>query len=104
VGWLHEGLHALALRLVGRRALSRGIAHIDIPADLPRRQFVFVAGLPACVFGTVWGGAMLALLHADDWLTRLGALALAALSFFAVLGTIGDIQLIVLRLWDRGDS
>jgi hypothetical protein len=97
----HEALHVLALRLIGRRPVAVGRQHVDIPDDLTTRQYVFVAGLPALVFGALTLAGVLALLNAGS----LVALALAWLVImaggFGAAGTVGDIQLIVLRLMDE---
>lgn len=98
LGWLHEGLHALALRLIGRRALGSGTAHIDIPADLTTAQFIFVAGLPALVFLVGMAAALLVVIHAPPLAAKLGGLIAAALFAFAASGALGDVQLILVRL------
>ena len=98
-GWPHEGLHALALLLIGRRALRVTQSHVDIPSDLSDGQYLFVAGLPALVF---WGGAALGLIGLFNAAT-LGqaAPALVAIFVFGLGGvsTLGDLHLIVLRLF-----
>jgi hypothetical protein len=97
-GWPHEGLHALALLLIGRRALHLTQTRVDLPPDLSDGQYVFVAGLPALVF---WGGAalaMLGLLRAATW--GQAGLAFAVLFVMGIGGvsTLGDIYLILNRL------
>ena len=97
-GWPHESLHALALLLIGRRALRITRTHVDLPPDLSDGQYLFVAGLPALVF---WGGAALGLLGLFD-ATTLGQAALALAAIFVLglggVSTLGDLHLIVLRL------
>ncbi len=97
-GWPHEGLHALALLLIGRRARHLTQTHVDLPPDLSDGQFVFVAGLPALVF---WGGAALGALGLLRAAT-LGQAALALAVIFVMgiggLSTLGDIYLILNRL------
>lgn len=97
-GYPHEGLHVLALWLVGRRALRMTQTHVDIPDDLTTIQYVFVAGLPALVF---WGLALFcvqATFNAENLLQAV--LWFVASAFFSVGGTgaLGDILLIMARL------
>ena len=103
-GWPHEGLHALALLLIGRRALRVTETHVDVPRDLTDGQYLFVAGLPAAVF---WGATALALLGLLDAAT-LGQAALALLAALVLgvggVSTLGDLHLIVLRLLTRRDG
>jgi hypothetical protein len=97
-GYPHELLHLLALILIGRRAVKFTGTHVDIPDDLTRGQFAFVAGLPALVFfGAAFIGA-LGMLRAET-------LGQTALAFLVVLifgmgaaSTMGDLQLIAERL------
>ena len=97
-GWPHELLHVLALILIGRRPEAITGRYVDIPDDLPTGQFVFVAGLPALVF---WLGAAVCL-RAIFGAADLGGIVLAlggAIIFaLAGLGTMGDLQLIAMRL------
>ncbi len=97
-GYPHEALHVLALWLIGRRAVRATGLHVDVPDDLTTGQYVFVAGLPALVFGGAALLGVLALLNAHT-------LAQAALAWLAIIlmgigvaGTAGDVQMIVLRL------
>ena len=97
-GWPHELLHLLALRLLGRRARAIRHTHVDIPADLGRGQFVFVAGLPALVFWPLCGIGAQQLLTASEPRAALFWLLFTALLLPAAAGTLGDLALIVLRL------
>ncbi|MCY4022204.1 MAG: hypothetical protein OXF32_02020 [Anaerolineaceae bacterium] len=97
-GWPHEMLHLLALRLVGRRAQGVTHEHVDIPADLGRGQFVFVAGLPALVFWPLGAFGLQQLLAAQDLVSALFWMLYGALLFPAAVGTLGDLALIVMRL------
>ena len=101
-GWPHEMLHVLALRLVGRRAPAVTHAHVDIPADLGRAQFVFVAGLPALVFWPLAAFGLQQLLVAPDLVSALLWMVYGALLFPAAAGTLGDLALIVMRLRSGG--
>ncbi len=97
-GWPHEMLHLLALRLVGRRAQGATHEHVDIPADLGRGQFVFVAGLPALVFWPLSAFGLQHLLAAQDLASALFWMVYGALLFPAAVGTLGDLALILWRL------
>lgn len=97
-GWPHEMLHLLALRLVGRRAQGVTHGHVDIPADLGRGQFVFVAGLPALVFWPLGAFGLQQLLAARDLVSVLFWILYGALLFPAAAGTLGDLVLILWRL------
>jgi hypothetical protein len=101
VGWPHEGLHALALRLIGRRARRITKTHIDIPDDLSTGQFIFVAGLPALIFWGLAGGAAWWLLQTTVWWQSLAALVFTLVFSLAGIGTLGDLHLIVTRLLDE---
>jgi Putative zincin peptidase len=100
----HELLHLLALWLIGRRATGFSWTHVDIPPDLTRRQYVFVAGLPALVF---WGAAGISVISFFNS-HSVGAAGIAFILFmvatFAGLGTMGDIQLIIARLMEPDDT
>jgi len=97
-GWPHEGLHVLALWLIGRRALAIRQTHVDIPGDLSTGQYVFVAGLPALVFWGLSALGIIGLLNATTLVQA--ALALVVALFFGVgaVGTLGDVTLIIERL------
>lgn len=97
-GLPHEALHALALRLIGRRAIRIAQTHIDIPDDLTTRQYVFVAGLPALVFGTITAIGAVALLNAGNIVEAALALLVVTLAGIGAAGTVGDITLIIERL------
>lgn len=94
----HEGLHVLALWLVGRRPRRVARTHIDLPDNLTLRQYVFVAGFPAPVFGVGALPAVAGLLNAAT--PGQTAAAVAALLVFgpALAGTVSDIEQIFLRL------
>ena len=97
----HELLHVLALVLIGRRPKAIGYRHVDIPDDLSRRAYVFVAGLPAVVFWGVTVISALWLASAQDFGTVIVAFVVFSAALLAALGTLGDIQLIVRRLSDE---
>jgi hypothetical protein len=97
-GLPHEALHALALRLIGRRAIRIARTHIDIPDDLTTREYVFVAGFPALIFGGLTALAALALLNAQDIAQAALALLVVTLAGIGASGTVGDIALISARL------
>jgi hypothetical protein len=98
----HEFLHVLALWLVGRRPRRVTATHVDIPDNLTTGQYVFVAALPALVFG------LLALLGVAG-VVNAATLEQAALGLLAAFvfglglaGTINDLELIVLRVQQPG--
>ncbi len=94
----HELLHVLALFLIGKRPKSIGYRHVDIPDDLSKVEYVFVAGLPALVF---WGIAIvvaLKMVNASSLGEGLILFVAFSLASFAGLGTLGDIELIVRRI------
>lgn len=100
----HELLHLVALWLVGRHPRQVARTHIDISDNLTTRQYVFVAALPALVFGA---GALLGVVG----LANAATLGQAALGFGAALvfgvgvaGSVNDIQKILLRLQQSGDD
>jgi hypothetical protein len=97
-GLPHEALHALALRLIGRRAIRVARTHIDIPDDLTTRQYVFVAGLPALVFGGITIIAAVALLNAASIIEAAVALLVVTAAGIGAAGTVGDLTLIMERL------
>ncbi len=103
-GWPHESLHVVALWLIGRRPEAVAARHVDIPADLTTRQYVFVAGFPALVFWAAAAISLRLLLRAPDVLQALLWLALALICTLAAFGTVGDLQLILLRLLSGPDS
>jgi hypothetical protein len=100
-GTPHELLHVLALALIGRRALHVGQDHVVIPGDLTTGQYVFVAGLPALMFFTALALGTLGLLNAQSPSQAGIAVAVILASGFAAAGTIGDVQLILMRLTRR---
>jgi Putative zincin peptidase len=97
-GWPHELLHVLALLLIGRRPESVNRTHVDIPADLSTRQYVFVAGLPALIFGGAALISFIAFLEAPDMGQSVLRLVITGVFSIAVLGTMGDIALIIERI------
>ena len=100
----HEGLHLLALWLIGRRAVGFSWTHVDIPDDLSVGQYVFVAGLPALVF---WGAAavsMWTLLNARSLGEGVAGFAALMLGSLAGLGTFGDVELIIRRVLEARDG
>jgi hypothetical protein len=94
----HEFLHVLALLLIGRRPKTIGYRHVDIPDDLGKWSYIFVAGLPALVF---WGMALIAGIKLGSAAT-FGEVIITFVVFsvaaLAGLGTVGDIQLIIKRI------
>jgi hypothetical protein len=97
----HEFLHLLALWLIGRRALGFTRTHVEIPHDLTVRQYVFVAGLPALVFWTTAAAGGVALINARSLGQAVIGFAVMMIFMFAGLGTVGDIQLILMRLSEK---
>ncbi len=103
-GWPHELLHVLALRLIGRRPLRVQQSHVDIPDDLSTSQFVFVAGLPLLVFSVLSTVSVSFLLNAPDLLQIILWLCVTAFFALALMGTLGDLMLILARLLTPEDS
>lgn len=103
-GWPHELLHVLALWLIGRRPEAVIQAHVDIPDDLSTGQYVFVAGLPTLVF---WSAAVICLrglFSAESVAALIVWAALTTLATLAAVGTLGDLYLIVLRLFESDED
>lgn len=100
-GWPHELLHLLALRIIGRRAVSITKTYVDIPEDLSTGEYVFVAGLPALIFWSITAGGVLLLLNAHAPLQFLLGLLVTATATIAAVGTIGDLLLIAARLLEH---
>jgi hypothetical protein len=96
----HEALHVLALWLIGRRAVAVTRRHVDIPDDLSTGKYVFVAGLPALVFWSLAALGIIGLTGTHSVLQAVAAFILTTVSVGAGLGTMGDIQLIALRLME----
>lgn len=92
-GCPHEFLHVIALLLIGRRPRAVSCEHTDIPDDLTRGQYTFVAAAPALVFGLLFVIGFGLLLRAE-WIV--GAL-LVIVGGFGVGGCMGDMQLILAR-------
>ncbi|RMF80293.1 MAG: hypothetical protein D6737_08435 [Chloroflexi bacterium] len=97
-GWPHELIHVLALLLIGRKPLLVRQTHVIIPDDLSTRQYIFVAGMPAFVFLALFAVAVQALFAADNIREAVVWLLVISITGLAGVGTLGDVQLIVLRL------
>jgi UDP-N-acetylmuramyl pentapeptide phosphotransferase/UDP-N-acetylglucosamine-1-phosphate transferase len=97
----HEFLHLLALWLIGRRAVGFSWTHVDIPDDLSVGQYVFVAGLPALVFWVTAAVGGVHLMNAANLGDGLIGFAVLMVAMFAGLGTMGDIQLILMRVLEQ---
>lgn len=94
----HEALHVLALLLIGRRPEAVAARHVDIPADLTRGQFVFVAGLPAFVFVIMAAVGLTGMALAATWGQVALGVVVGIVGMIGVAGTWGDVQLIAARL------
>lgn len=103
-GWPHELLHVLALRLIGRKPVHVEQTHVDIPDDLSTGQYVFVAGLPMLTFSLLTAISLSLLLNAPDVLQIILWLLLTGFFITALMGTLGDLMLILARLLSPGDS
>ncbi len=99
----HEMLHVIALSLIGRRALDVAQDHVIIPDDLTTGQYVFVAGLPAAVFFIALALGAVGLLNARTVQQAGIAAAVIIAAGFAAAGTVGDLQLIALKLTQHRD-
>ena len=97
-GTPHELLHVLALTLIGRRAIKFASDHVIIPSDLTTREYVFVAGLPALVFFICLTLGAVGLINAQTPGQAGIATAVIIVSVVAAAGTVGDLQLIALKL------
>jgi len=97
-GWPHELLHVLALLLIGRWPEGLARTHVDIPDDLSTRQYVFVAGLPALIFGGGMLVGLIAFLNAPDIGQAAIRLVITGILAIAAAGTMGDIALIIERV------
>lgn len=104
LGWPHELLHVLALRLIGRRPVQVQPTHVDIPDDLSTGQYVFVAGLPLLVFSVMSTISLSLLLNAPNLLQVILWLLVTAFFVTALMGTLGDLMLILARLLTPKDS
>jgi hypothetical protein len=100
----HEALHVLALWLIGRRAVAATRRHVDIPDDLSTGQYVFVAGLPALVFWSLTAIGIIGLTSSQSILQVVAAFLLTTVGVGAGLGTLGDIQLIIMRLMEEQNN
>src|SRR5687767_11001954 len=103
-GWPHEALHVLALWLIGRRPRAVARLHVDIPDDLTTRQYVFVAGLPALVFGIAAALGIMAFVNAGSIGQAALGLAVTLVMGIGAAGTVGDLQQIALRLAQDAES
>lgn len=97
LGFPHELLHLLALRVIGRRAVSWTRTHVDIPDDLTDNQYVFVAGLPALVFVILALLGMYAVATAQTYPQSILAIVVMVFGTLSLSGTAGDLQLIADR-------
>jgi hypothetical protein len=103
-GWPHELLHVLALRLIGRRPTRVQQSHVDMPDDLSTGQFVFVAGLPALVFGLAAAISLQLLFAAGDVIQVIVWLLVTAFFALGVAGCVGDLMLILARVFTPNES
>jgi hypothetical protein len=94
----HESLHVLALYLIGQRPKSASKTHVDIPDDLTLPQYVFVAGLPAFVFWNMAIAGIIILVNAPNLAGAALGWVLLTVGGMAGFGTIGDLQLIYMRI------
>ncbi|MDX2163513.1 MAG: hypothetical protein SF162_19510 [bacterium] len=103
-GLPHEALHALALLLIGRRAVRFTRSHVVIPDDLTTGEYVFVAALPGLVALIVLAGGGIGLLEARSPSEATAALLAIVIGGFGAAGALGDFHLIVTRLQSESDS
>ena len=101
IGTPHELLHVLALALIGRRAVKMAHDHVIIPDDLTTTEYAFVAGLPALVFFSLLVGAAVWLINAQTAGQAGIAVGVIIAATVAAAGTVGDLQLIMMRLSDQ---
>ena len=94
----HESLHILALYLIGRRPKAVSKTHVDIPDDLALPHYIFVAGLPAFVFWNMAIAGIIILVNAPNIAGVALGWLLLMVGGMAGFGTIGDIQLIYVRI------
>lgn len=97
----HEILHVIALLLIGRKPTRITRSHVDIPDNLTTRQYVFVAGFPALVFGGAALLGVVGLVNAVTWEQAILALVATVLGGLGAAGTVNDIEQIALRLQNR---
>ena len=76
----------------------RDRAHVIIPSDLTTGQYVFVAGLPALVFFGFLALGAVALIHVATPGQAGIAVAVILAAGFGVAGTVGDLELIMMKL------
>ena len=100
-GYPHELLHVLALLLIGRRAVKFTSRHVELPDDLSKREYVFVAALPGLVFFVVMAVSIIGLLSAETWKEMIAGLIGVLVGGFGVASAMGDFELIVQRLQAR---
>ncbi|MDZ4767846.1 MAG: metalloprotease family protein [Chloroflexota bacterium] len=96
-GGLHEALHVLALRLIGRRPIDVGATHVDIPDDLSDGAYIFVTAAPTVVFLALWVTGIIFILSVGSLVLIALGLALALFGGMGAAGGMGDIQLILIR-------
>lgn len=97
-GALHEGLHVLALWLIGRRPERVTISHVDIPGDLSTGRYVFVAIFPTVVFLLIAAFGLVGMASAGSIMQFGVALVMAIIGSIGAVGGLGDLHLITLRL------
>jgi hypothetical protein len=102
-GWPHELLHVLALRLIRRQPTRVQQTHVDIPDDLSTGQFVFVAGLPALVFGLAAAVGLQLLFTAGNIAQVILWLLVTVFFALGVAGCVGDLMLILARVFTPKD-
>lgn len=93
----HELLHVTALLLIGRRPHRVTRAHVDLRDSLSDAQDLFVAGLPALIFGALALVGVLGLLNAHTVAQALLALLVVTIGRFGTASAAGDLQLIAWR-------
>jgi hypothetical protein len=103
-GWPHEALHVLALLLIGRRPRAVTRLHVDIPDDLTTRQYIFVAGLPALVFGIATAMGLMLFARSQSFGETALGVAIMFIMGMGVAGTMGDLQQIAVKLAQDSES
>ena len=97
VGIPHEGLHILALLLIGKRPVGASFTHVDAPPGLTPGQLRFVALFPATVFlGVAALGLVLAVQAPSPTALLLGCL-LGVYGITGLASTVGDWQIVMGR-------
>ncbi|MFN8528306.1 MAG: hypothetical protein U0670_06820 [Anaerolineae bacterium] len=102
LAWLfglpHEGLHLLALVLIGRRAVKFTRTHVIIPDDLSRGDYLFVAGFPGACFLILFAVGVIGLLNAPDAGAAAFGIGAILLGGLGTASALGDFDLIIRRL------